>query len=85
MCNEELMVSNMLENFDDIDPEDQSMFMNLNIRNRRQKILHNVSFESEMYDVYAPVFTSDEESITSNSESSMTSSRGSEFVGTGES
>ena len=61
------------------------MFMNLNIRNRRQKILHNVSFESEMYDVYAPVFTSDEESITSNSESSMSSSRGSEMVGTGES
>jgi len=62
------------------------MFMNLNIRNRRQKILHNVSFESEFYDVYAPVFTSDEESITSNSDSSLTtSSRGSEVVGTGES
>lgn len=29
------MVSNMLENFEDIDPEEQSMFMNLNIRNRR--------------------------------------------------
>ena len=35
MCNEELMVSNMLENFEDIDQEEQSMFMNLNIRNRR--------------------------------------------------
>ena len=32
---EDMMVSNILDNFDDIDPEEQSMFMNLNIRNRR--------------------------------------------------
>lgn len=30
-----LLVSNILDNFEDIDPEEKSMFMNLNIRNRR--------------------------------------------------
>jgi len=49
------------------------MFLNLNIRNRRQKILHNISFETEVYDIYDPVFTSEEESETSSSDSSMTS------------
>jgi hypothetical protein len=29
------LVSNILENFEDIDPQEQSMFLNLNIRNRR--------------------------------------------------
>lgn len=72
---EDLMVSNILDNFDDIDPEEQSMFMNLNIRNRRQKILHKMSFESEEFDVYNPVFTSEESnSNSSNSDSSLTSS-----------
>jgi len=33
--NEVGMVSNILDNFDDIDSEEQSMFINLNIRNRR--------------------------------------------------
>jgi len=47
--------------------------MNLNIRNRRQKILHKTSFETEVYDIYDPVFTSDEESETSSSGSSITS------------
>ena len=50
------------ENFEDIDPAEQSMFMNLNIRNRRQKILHNLSFETEVFDIYDPVYTSEEES-----------------------
>lgn len=56
------LVSNILENFEDIDPAEQSMFMNLNIRNRRQKILHNLSFETEVFDIYDPVYTSEEES-----------------------
>ena len=64
------LVSNILDNFEDIDPEEQSMFMNLNIRNRRQKILHNISFETEFYDVYNPVFTSEEESSSSSGSSS---------------
>ena len=66
------MVSNILDNFDDIDPEEQSMFMNLNIRNRRQKILHKMSVESDTFDVYNPVYTS-EESNSSQTGSSMTS------------
>jgi hypothetical protein len=32
---EKLMISNMLENFEEINSEDQSIFINLNIRNRR--------------------------------------------------
>ena len=32
---EKLMISNMLDNFDEINSEEQSMFLNLNIRNRR--------------------------------------------------
>jgi len=38
------------------------MFLNLNIRNRRQKILHNLSFETDVFDIYDPVYTSEEES-----------------------
>ena len=44
----------MLENFEEINSEDQSMFINLNIRNRRQKILNDLSFETEVYDIYDP-------------------------------
>ena len=51
---EKLMISNMLENFEEINSEDQSIFINLNIRNRRQKILHYLSFETEAYDIYDP-------------------------------
>lgn len=65
-----LLVSNILDNFDDIDPEEQSMFMNLNIRNRRQKILHKLSFESEVFDIYDPIYTSEEEDSESDSSSS---------------
>ena len=68
------LVSNILENFEDIDPAEQSMFMNLNIRNRRQKILHKISFETEVYDIYDPVFSSDYTSSGSSSESSSGSS-----------
>lgn len=48
------------------------MFLNLNIRNRRQKLLHNLSFESEFYDVYDPNFTSEDEEEDSNASSSGT-------------
>ena len=51
---EKLMISNMLENFEEINSEDQSIFINLNIRNRRQKILHDLSFETEAFDIYDP-------------------------------
>jgi hypothetical protein len=44
--------------------------MNLNIRNRRQKILHKLSFETEVYDIYDPVYTSDEEESDSETSSS---------------
>ena len=50
------------------------MFMNLNIRNRRQKILHKLSFETEVYDIYDPVYTSEEEDSDSDT---STSSEGS--------
>lgn len=81
---EDMMVSNILDNFDDIDPEEQSMFMNLNIRNRRQKILHKMSFESDTFDVYNPVYTS-EESNSSNTDSSHTSTSQEEEVSGGSS
>jgi hypothetical protein len=73
------LVSNILDGFDDIDSEDQSMFINLNIRNRRQKILHNISFETEFYDIYNPLFSSDEESITHSSEQSSQSEEVEQF------
>ena len=66
------MVSNILDNFDDIDSEEQSMFVNLNIRNRRQKLHYNMSFETEMHDIYEPIYTSEEE--TSSASRSDTSS-----------
>ncbi len=69
------MVSNILDNFDDIDSEEQSMFINLNIRNRRQKCIYNMSFETVVFDIYNPEYSSDEES--SSSGSSATSSSGS--------
>ena len=77
-----LLVSNILDNFDDIDPQEQSMFMNLNIRNRRQKILHKLSFETEGHDIYDPVYTSEEEDSDSDS---STSSEGSSLRGKGSS
>jgi hypothetical protein len=40
------LCSNILGGFNDIDSDEQSLFINLNIRNRRQKILHKISFES---------------------------------------
>lgn len=52
------------------------MFMNLNIRNRRQKILHKLSFETEAFDIFDPVYTSEEES-NSNSDTSSSGSSGS--------
>lgn len=74
---EDMLVSKILDEFDDIDPEEQSMFMNLNIRNRRQKIIHKLSFETEVFDIYDPMYTSDEESgsnsDTSSSDSSVSS------------
>jgi hypothetical protein len=70
------LVSNILDEMDDIDPEEQSMFMNLNIRNRRQKILHKLSFETEAFDIYDPIYTSEEES-NSNSDTSSSDSSGS--------
>jgi hypothetical protein len=65
-----LLVSNILDNFEEIDPEEQSMFMNLNIRNRRQKILYKLSFETEVYDIYDPVYTSEEDESDSETSSS---------------
>jgi hypothetical protein len=69
------LASNILGGFNDIDSEEQSMFINLNIRNRRQKILHNISFESQFYDIFNPDFTSDEDnSEMTESRSSLASS-----------
>lgn len=65
-----MLVSNILDNFEEIDPEEQSMFMNLNIRNRRQRIIHNLSFETEIYDIYDPVYTSEEDLSDSETSSS---------------
>lgn len=33
----------------------------INVRNRRQKVLENISFESEVHNIYDPYFTSEEE------------------------
>ena len=33
----------------------------INLRNRRQKVLNNISFESEVHNIYDPYFTSEEE------------------------
>lgn len=73
------MISNMLDNFEEIDPEEQSMFINLNIRNRRQKILHKMSFETDCYDIYDPHFTSEEEGSSSSSGSSGSSNSSSVY------
>jgi hypothetical protein len=57
--------------------------MNCNIRNRRQKILHNISFDTEVYDIYSPMFTSDEsesESSSSSGSSSLVSEHVSEIA-----
>ena len=64
------MVSNILGNFDEIDSADQSQFLNVNIRNRRQKILFNMSFETEVYDIFDPIFTSEEDASEVNSSES---------------
>lgn len=74
------MISNMLDNFEEIDPEEQSMFINLNIRNRRQKILHKMSFETDCYDIYDPHFTSEEENSDSSSGSGSSASSNSSSV-----
>ena len=66
-CQDASMVSNILDNILDIGSDEQSMFINLNIRNRRQKVLHNISFETEMYDIYDPYFTSEDESSDTSS------------------
>ena len=71
------LMSRILENLEDIDPEEEQMFMNLNIRNRRQKILHNLSFETRIFDVYDPVYTSEEYNSEDNSSSMTSSSSGS--------
>ena len=63
-----------MDNFDDIDSDEQSMFIHLNIRNRRQKILHNISFETEAYDIYNPDFSSEEESDSEYTSSATDSS-----------
>jgi hypothetical protein len=55
------MISNILENFEEINSEEQSIFLNLNIRNRRQKILHEISFETQYYDIYDPYFSSSQD------------------------
>ena len=68
------MVSNILDNFEDIDSDEQSMFINLNIRNRRQKILHNISFETDVFDIYNPSYSSDSSSSGSYTTSSIASS-----------
>lgn len=64
------LASNILGGFNEIDSDDQSMFINLNIRNRRQKILHNISFESEFYDIFNPEFSSEGDSELTDSKSS---------------
>jgi hypothetical protein len=66
-CQDASMVSNILDNILEIGSDEQSMFINLNIRNRRQKVLHNISFETEMYDIYDPYFTSEDESSDTSS------------------
>lgn len=40
---------------------DESNFCNLNMRNRRQKRLENISFESEVHNIFDPYYTSEEE------------------------
>ena len=55
---------------------DESQFGNINFRTRRQKILADISFESEVHNVYDPYFTSEEEldSISNSSEVSQSDS-----------
>lgn len=57
------------------------MFLNLNIRNRRQKLLHNMSFETDCYDIYDPQFTSEEENSSSSGTGSSGSSNSSSVYG----
>eukprot|EP00347_Sterkiella_histriomuscorum_P006523 403352441 len=39
---------------------DQSNFLNVNLRTRRQRVLQNISFESEFFNIYDPCYTSQE-------------------------
>ena len=40
----------------------------VNIKTRRQRIVENISFETECYNIYDPYFTSEEEQELSNSQ-----------------
>ena len=43
----------------------------VNIKTRRQRIVENISFETECFNIYDPYFTSEEELEASNSEISQ--------------
>ncbi len=49
---------------------DESNFGNINLRTRRQKVLQNISFESDFHNIYDPLYTSEEEDSSVNLEDS---------------
>ena len=45
----------------------------INVRNRRQKVLANISFESDVHNIYDPYFSSEEELDSEESEDAESS------------
>lgn len=48
----------------------ESNFCYINVRTRRQKVLQNISFESDFHNIYDPCFTSEEENDSVDLENS---------------
>jgi hypothetical protein len=49
---------------------DETNFVNIHLRTRRQKVLFQISFESDCHNIYEPNFTSDEDDDSVNLEDS---------------
>lgn len=65
-------VSNIFGGFTEAEA-DQSMLVNCLVRTRRQKIVMQISFESEVHDIYDPVFSSQESGSYDSSSTSSSS------------
>ncbi len=54
---------NLVEEFNVSSDSDGIMFegSRMNIKTRRQRIIENISFETECYNIYDPHFTSEDE------------------------
>ena len=65
-------ISNIFGGFTEAEA-DQSMLVNCLVRTRRQKIVMQISFESEVHDIYDPAFSSQESGSYDSSSTSSSS------------